>query len=128
MHPIVFLPLFVVVMIVISNCAASKGSIVILENPNAAGFTADFKAWSAENKCALSLRGGDVLQLDVIHEDGEIALTIGGKNGSLPYTGSKLRSGMFTVTVSETDEYVFHFRGKAATGKLTVRNLGPGEE
>lgn len=43
MHPIVFLPVFIAIIIVFSNCSASKGSIVILENPDGTGFTMDFK-------------------------------------------------------------------------------------
>jgi len=31
---------------------------------------------------------------------------VSGKNGSEPYTGNNLRSGLFTVTVSETDYFL----------------------
>jgi len=123
MHPIIFLPLFIAIMIAISACTASKGSIVILENPNGKGFTMDFKEWGSKNKCELSLDKGDVLQFEVVREDGEIALTVSGKNGSEPYTGNDLRSGVFTVTVSETDQYVIRITGKGATGKVIVKNL-----
>ena len=47
-----------------------------------------------------------MLQIEVSREDGEIALMISGRNGSEPYTGNNLKSGLFTVTVSETDKYV----------------------
>ena len=106
MHPIIFLPLLIAIIIAISACSAPKGSIVILENPNGTGFTMDFKKWSSNSKCELSLNKGDVLQIEVSREDGEIALMISGRNGSEPYTGNNLKSGLFTVTVSETDKYV----------------------
>jgi hypothetical protein len=125
-HPIVFLPLFIAVIIAISACTAAKGSILILEDPNGTGFTMDFKAWSANNKCALSLRKGDVLQFEIARESGEITLSVSGRNGSEPYTGKSLQSGGFTVTVSETDDYVIRIAGKAATGKIAVKNLGSG--
>ena len=48
MHLIVFLPLFITIFIVISNCTATKGSIVILENSDGTGFTADYKEWSSK--------------------------------------------------------------------------------
>lgn len=120
MHPIIFLPLFMVIIIVISNCFAQKGRIVILENPNGTGFTMDFKEWSSKNKCELSLNRGDVLQIEIVREDGEIDLMIRGKNGTEPYTGNNLKSVNFTVTVSETDRYITHITGKNATGKITV--------
>jgi len=123
MHPIVFLPLFITIIIVISACSAPKGSIVILENPNGTGFTMDFKEWSSKNKCELSLNKGDVLQIEVVHENGKIALTVKGKKGSEPYTGNDLESGLFTVTVSETDKYEIRITGKDATGKVIVKNL-----
>jgi len=36
----------------------------------------DFKEWSSKNKCELSLNNGDVLQIEVVHEDGKIALAV----------------------------------------------------
>jgi len=121
MHPIIFLPLFIAVIIVISNCSAQKGGIVILEDPNGTGFTMDFKEWSSKNKCELSLNKGDVLQIEVALEEGEIGLLIKGENGTEPYTGNNLKSIKFTVTVSETDRYITHVTGKNATGKITVK-------
>jgi len=121
MHPIVFLPLFIAIIIVISGCSAQKGSIVILENPDGTGFTMDFNEWSSKNKCELSLNKGDVLEIEVVREDGEIDLMIRGKNGTEPYSGNNLESFKFTVTVSETDKYITYITGKNATGKITVK-------
>jgi len=127
MHPIIFLPLLIATIIAISACGAAKGGIVILENPHGTGCTMDFQQWSAKNKCELSLDRDDVLQIQVARENGQIALTISGKNGSEPYTGNDLRSGVFTVTVSETDDYVIRITGNDATGKITVKSLGGSE-
>ncbi|HRC80422.1 MAG TPA: hypothetical protein PLF27_03450 [Sedimentibacter sp.] len=123
MHPIVFLPLFIAVLMVISACTATKGSIVILENPNGSGFTMDFKDWSSQNKCELSLVKGDEIQVEVACKYGEIVLLINGKKGSEPYMGNGLKSCRFTVTVSETDEYVIQVTGKNASGKITVKKI-----
>lgn len=101
----------------------AKGSIVILEEPDKMGFTLEFNAWSKKNKCELSLRKGDMLQAEIDRKGGEIALTADGKNGSSPYKGNNLESGIFTITVSETDEYIIKTTGKDATGKITVKNL-----
>jgi len=122
-HPIIFLSLVFGIIITLSACSASKGSIVILENPNGTGFTMDFKEWSSKNKCELSLNKGDVLQIEVVREDGEIDLMISGKNGSEPYAGNNLKSIVFTVTVPETDKYDIRIIGKNATGKVTVKNV-----
>lgn len=116
--------LVIAILITISGCTASKGSIVILEKPNGKGFTMEFKEWSSNNKCELSLDKGDVLQFEVVREDGEIALKVSGKNGSEPYTGNDVRSGIFTVTVSESDTYEIRITGKDATGKVIVKNVG----
>jgi len=121
MHPVVFLPLFIAIIIVISNYSASKGSIVILEDPDGTGFKVNFKEWSSKNQCKLSLNEGDVLQVEVDREVGEIDLAISGKNGSKPYTGNNLESVFFTVTVPETDEYEIRITGKKATGKITIK-------
>ena len=124
MRPLIFLPLVIAIIVTISACSAPKNSIVILENPNGTGFIMDFKEWSSTNKCELSLNKGDVLQIEVVREDGKIALMISGKNGSEPYTGNNLESGVFTVTVSETDKYAIRITGKNATGKVMVKNVG----
>ena len=126
MNPIAFLPLVIAIIIALSACTATKGSVVILEKPNGTGFTMDFKEWSAKNKCELSLNRGDVLQIEIARESGEITFTVNGKKSSEPYTGNDLESGIFTVTVSETDEYVIRITGKDATGKIVVKNLGNG--
>ncbi|HHT62451.1 MAG: hypothetical protein ACOX4H_04630 [Bacillota bacterium] len=123
MSPIIFLPLLIAIVVAVSSCTAIKGSIVILESPNGTGFTMDFKEWSARNKCELSLNRGDVLQIEVDREGGEIALAVSGKKGSEPYTGNDLKSGVFTVTVSETDEYLIRITGKDATGKVRVKKV-----
>lgn len=65
-----------------------------------------------------------MVQIEVEYEAGKIAFGVSGKNGSEPYAGNDLQPGVFTVTVSETDEYIFRITGKEATGKITVRNLG----
>lgn len=108
----------------LSACAAPKGSIVILEDGRGTGFTMDMKKFNSRNKCELSLAAGDEIQVKVEHEGGKMAFSVNGKNGSEPYAGNDLESGIFTVTVSETDDYVFGITGKDATGKITVKNLG----
>jgi hypothetical protein len=82
MNPVIFLPLVIAVILSLSACTAAKGGIVILENPNGTGFTMDFKEWSADNKCGLALRRGDVLRIETARESGEISLTVSGKTGS----------------------------------------------
>jgi hypothetical protein len=37
--------------------------------------------------------------------------------------GNGLKSCRFTVTVSETDEYVIQVTGKNASGKITVKKI-----
>lgn len=122
-HPLVFLPLVIAIITAIPACTASKGSIVILESLDGKGCTMDFREWTSSGRCELSLSGGDVLQVEVEveREDGSIALTISGENGSEPYTGNNLAPGIFTVTVSETDKYLVIITGSHATGRLTVK-------
>lgn len=85
----------------LSACTAAKGSIVILEDGRGTGFTMDFKGFNSKNKCELSLTEGDVVQVEVEREGGEIALMLSGKKGSEPYMGNALESGIFTIAVSE---------------------------
>ncbi|NLT95842.1 MAG: hypothetical protein GXW85_10000 [Clostridia bacterium] len=120
---IAIISLVMAMVVAITACSATKGSIVILENKNGTGFTMDFKKWSAKNKCELSLKKGDVLQVEVDRQDGKIALTISGKKGSQPYTGNNLETGIFTVTVAETDEYLIEISGKETTGKVIIKKV-----
>ena len=118
---VIFLLLAVGIITVLTACSASEGSIVILENINGTGFTMDFNEWSSKNKCEVSLEKGDVLEVEVVREAGEIALMICGKNGSEPYTGNNLNSIAFMVTVFETDIYDVQIAGKNATGIVAVK-------
>jgi hypothetical protein len=78
-HPIVFLPVFIAIIIVTSSCISAKGSIKILENMNGTGFSMDFKEWSSQNKCEMSLKKGDEVQIEVENKGGEIAFSVNGK-------------------------------------------------
>lgn len=123
MHPIVFLPMFIAILIAINACKAAKGSIVILEETNGTGLTMDLKEWNSQDKRELSLNKGDELRVEVACEAGQIDLTITGKNGSEPYVGNNLESFAFTVAIAETDTYVIRVAGKNATGKVSVKNI-----
>ena len=96
---------------------------MILEKPNGNGFTMDFRDWNSNNKCTLSLNKGDILQIEIACEEGEIELTVSGQNGSEPYTGNNLKSILFTVKVSERDNYDIRFTSTNATGKVTVKKM-----
>ena len=110
-------------ILALSACTAAKGNILILEDGQGTGFTMTLKQYTSMNKCELSLAKGDVLQVEIDREEGQISFTVSGKNGSEPYAGNDLQTGIFTITVSETDEYVFRVNGKAATGKIVVRAI-----
>ena len=125
MKATVFLSILTLLLIfALSACTAAKNHIVILEDGRGTGFTMDLQEFNSKNKCELSLAKGDVVQVEVDSKGGTIALAVSGKNGNEPYTGNDLQSGLFTITVSETDDYVFRITGKDATGKIAVKNLG----
>ncbi|NMB21421.1 MAG: hypothetical protein GX979_11190 [Firmicutes bacterium] len=111
-------------ILVLAACVAPKGSIVILEESQQTGFSMEFSEWSSQGTCALPLKKDDTVQIDVTKTAGTIALTMSGRGSSEPYTGSNVQSGLFTVTVSESDEYTFILTGKAASGTISVKNLG----
>lgn len=118
-----FLPLLLVILIVLSTHGTTQGSIVILEKPDGTEFAMDFKDWSETDKYELSLARGDTLQIEVTRESGKVSLTVRGKNGNEPYTGNNLAPGLFTLTVSQTDQYVIWLTGNDATGKVIVKKL-----
>lgn len=113
--------LVLAMVLTLSVSCTVQGSIMILENPNGTGFEIDLKNWSEKDQCKLFLNRGDVLQIEVVRERGEIALVVSGNKGSEPYAGNRVESGVFTVTVSETDEYMIGIIGQNATGKLKVK-------
>lgn len=115
--------LIVGAVLVLAACAAPDGGILILENPDGAGFSMEFSKYDGENKCELSLQKNDEVQVEITCDKGSFTFTITGKNGSEPYAGNISESGTFTVTVSEADTYVFWIAGKSATGKIAVRKL-----
>lgn len=122
MNMVVFSGVLILIFIyTLSTCIGPKGSILILEDGQGTGFTMDLKEYNSKNKCELSLNKDEVLQIEITRKIGEINLMVKGENGSEPYMGNNLKSGMFTVKVSEADTYVFHVFGKYATGRVTVK-------
>ena len=109
------------------GCSPADKTIVILENGRGTGCSFTLNHWSGSDNCELSLQEGDVLSVEIDRDDGEIGLTIQSKNGSEPYTGNELDSGVFTVTVHETDTYLVSIRGMKATGLVTVEKAEPAQ-
>lgn len=116
----IFLVVIIAVIIALTGCSATKGSIVIRDNTSETSCSMDFKDWSSNNKWEIYLSQGEQLKIEVDHAFGEIDLAIYGKNGSLVYMGSDLKSCMFTVTASDSDDYVIEICGIDATGSLSV--------
>ncbi len=75
------------------------------------------------DQCEIHLIEGDTVRVETIYAGGEISFTIKGTSGSEPYTGNDLRSGMFTVTVPEEDDYILELRGKNASGSISVEKI-----
>lgn len=124
MHVVIFSGVLTLLFIfTLSACTGAKGSIVILEDGHGTGFTIDLKEYNSRIKCELSLTKGDEVLVEIECKEGNIALVVSGNNGCQPYSGNDLDFIKFTITISETDDYVFRITGKDATGKITVKNL-----
>lgn len=115
-------------ILLVSACAFDKGNIDIHKNETGSEIVMELTDFNAGDECRLSLKERDTLQIDISLDSGSIGLEISGINGSQPYTGNDLESALFTVTVSETDEYVFRITGNGATGKVIITNLGNKEK
>lgn len=113
----------IAIFLSLTACGAAKGSVSIEESANGSGCKIEFSQWSGSNKCELPLNKDDELQVEIVRDSGDIALTICGKNGSEAYTGKRLDTGMFTVKVSEAGECVVEITGKNATGSIAIENL-----
>jgi hypothetical protein len=92
---LIALSLLTLVILITTSCAATKGSIVILEDPDGKGFVIDFSEWSASEECKMSLKKGDVLHFDVSRKEGEIALNLSGRNGSETLFGKRHKTRSF---------------------------------
>ena len=111
-----------IILALFAACAPA-GGIVVTESVSGTGCNMEFKKFSETQKCELALEAGDALEVEISRESGEISLSITGKNGSRVYTGNGLKSRSFTVTVSETDQYIVEVSGKRATGEIRVEKI-----
>lgn len=112
-------------ILTLTSCVViNKGTIMFIEDIKESGLSVQFNNYDLRDKCELTLNKGDVVQVDVRREGGTIGLTVKGKKGNEPYTGNDLTSGVFTFRISETDDYLFWFKGTSATGKVIIKNLG----
>lgn len=122
MRPLLLPALLIITVLALSACTA-KGSMTLFKAPDETAFTMTFEAWSATQAYEWSQDKGDTLQIEIAREKGAIGLTISGKNGSKPYAGRDLQTGLFTVSVYETDTYVLTFTAEQATGKAQIKRL-----
>jgi len=99
-----------------------EGGIVILEDGKT-GFSMEFKDYNSKNKCELLLDKGDEVQVEITCDGGKIDFTMSGKKGSEPYSGNDVETTKFTITVAESDDYVFELSCKYASGKIVVKKL-----
>lgn len=120
---LIFLLLVLVMALVFAACSGPKGSIIILEEPSGKQFDISYNTWKGQEKCQMSLVKGDEVKVEIYRENGEISMSIYGKNGSEPYQGNDLDTVNFIFNVSETDEYVISLSGNKATGKVLITNL-----
>jgi hypothetical protein len=111
------------ILLTLTACKATKGSIIIKENLSSTGCEMEFSEWSEENTYKLELNKKDELLIDIVCDSGSVALDISGKDGAEAYTGSGLKTGLFTVRVPEADVYVITVRGDVASGSIAVRRL-----
>lgn len=121
---IMMLVVIVPLMLMMLGGCSGDGRILITEDGKGTGFTANIEDFSSNETVKMSLEKGHEVQVIVECQDGEIGLTVTSKSGIEPYTGNKLQTGSFTVTISITDKYTFLIKGKNATGKVTIKNLG----
>lgn len=122
-HYCIIIGLIIFLVIIISLYNSKKGTILIIEDSSGLGFSVQMSKCNSENKYQLYLSEGDIIKVDVKHTEGIMALTVYGESGSEPYTGNDLRTGVFTFRVSETDNYLFRFKGSSATGTVIIKNL-----
>lgn len=110
-------------MFTLTACELPEGSIMIYEDIKGTGITINLKTFSSNEKLEMELDKESTVQVEVKRDSGVIALTVSGKKGSEPYTGNDLQTGIFTFTVSETDNYIFKIKGENGTGKIIIKKL-----
>jgi len=122
--PIAVVSFLLAVLLFATACEASFGSILIKEKANGKEINISFNGWKSQDSCKITADVGDTLQFEVVHKNGEIDITVKGENGSVPYEGKDVQSGIFTVTVSEAGTYKIIIKGKSADGKIKIKNVG----
>lgn len=111
-------------VIFLSSCNFAFGTIKIKENFGGTNFTIEMKDYSSESKIKMQLQKGSVIEVLVSKSKGEIEFIVNGRGGSNPYTSNNLETNYFTFTVAETDEYIILLKGKKASAKIIINNLG----
>src|SRR5690554_6159561 len=100
-HYCIIIGLIILLVIIISLYNTKKGTILIIEDSSGLGFSVQMSKYNSEKKYQLYLSKSDMIQVDVKHTEGIMALTVNGESGSEPYTGNDLKTGVFTFRVSE---------------------------
>ncbi len=120
MNVIIFLPIIIAIVVALTGCGVTKGSIVILDKANGAGFSIDYNEWSDIDTCSLELNKGDVIDVEISHQSGKIGLSIIGLSGNEAYAGNDMSPCSFSVTINEADKYIIKINGNNASGHISI--------
>ena len=100
----------------LSACEMNVGVVTMRNNDKWTMTYALFNSFREERFYAES---GDVFVIKTENSEGEICLTVKMKNSDPVYQGN-IKSGEFTVTVSENGRYTVRVEGEKAKGKFEI--------
>lgn len=124
MKRIVLTLIFMLVLLSLTACGATKGSILITENIAGTRCKVEFNRWTEHGKWEVNLNRHDELQFEVICVSGDLSLEIVSKEGNEVYTGKHFPTRLFSVKVPKAGDYVVRIAGRNATGSIVIKNVG----
>ncbi len=82
-------------------------------------FVLDFNVLNKTFTHTMELETGDVLDVEITKEKGEIDIAVTDSEEKVIYKGDNASSNKFSIVISKDDEYLFEVTGRKAAGYVS---------
>lgn len=109
-------------MVILFCLAGCSGETLKNEKHNDTGTSMEmsYDNFSGERSKIISLKANTTIKVEIVTNNGEIALSIVDKAGDMAYTGNGIKTGSFSVTVDKDTDYIIKVVAKSHEGSYKI--------
>ena len=95
---------------------------------DASGFRMEYSILNREESADLTLTEGDCLQVDLLHSEGTVDVTVGLEGKEPIYRGNRQQNAGFVLEIADPGSYHISVTGHQAKGSVSFARIPGGKE